>query len=220
MDKHYDYDLIIFDLDGTLVDSAADIVATVQHIIEKYGFEPKDDDFIRGCIGGGARNVLIKSLGEDKTALIDAEILPFFKDYYEENCAVYTKLYPGVTEVLEHYYTGGKPMALATFKIRSATEKILKTLGIDGYFEYVVTADDVKNPKPHPECIEKILEHYHLKPQQAVLVGDTKTDFMTGKNAGVDVCAVTYGYGDSDHLASLAPKFMTDYITEIKERFL
>ena len=117
MGKHYD--LIIFDLDGTLVDSAADIVATVKYIIEKYGFEPKSDTFIRSCIGGGARNVLLKSLGEDKEVLIDSEILPLFKKYYEENCAVYTSLYPGVKEILDHYQKMGRPMALATYKIRS-----------------------------------------------------------------------------------------------------
>ena len=163
MGKHYD--LIIFDLDGTLVDSAADIVATVKYIIEKYGFEPKSDTFIRSCIGGGARNVLLKSLGEDKEVLIDSEILPLFKKYYEENCAVYTSLYPGVKEILDHYQKMGRPMALATYKIISATEKIMKALAFDQYFDYLVTADDVEKPKPHPECIQKILAHYQMQPE-------------------------------------------------------
>ncbi|MDO4287818.1 MAG: HAD-IA family hydrolase [Eubacterium sp.] len=214
------YDLIIFDLDGTLVDSAADIVATVQYIIKKYEFEPKSDDFIRSCIGGGARNVLLKSLGQDKEALIDKEILPLFKKYYEENCAVYTGLYPKVKAILEYYQKINKPMALATYKIRTATEKIMTTLGIDKYFDFLVTADDVKNPKPDPECIQKILNYYQMRPEQAILVGDTKTDFMTGANAGVDVCAVTYGYGKKEILEELKPTFIVDTISEIKDLVL
>lgn len=211
------YDLLIFDLDGTLVDSAPDIVATVQYIINKYGFEPKDDAFIRNCIGGGARNVLLKSLGQEREGLIDSEILGVFKDYYTENCDVYTVLYPGVKETLEYYRRAGKMIALATYKIRSATEKILKTLNIDQYFELIVTADDVENPKPHPECVQKILKYYKNNPEQAVLIGDTKTDFMTGHNADIDVCAVTFGYGEEEVLRDLKPAYLVETMDEVKE---
>nr|WP_320025092.1 HAD-IA family hydrolase [uncultured Acetobacterium sp.] len=211
------YPYIIFDLDGTLVDSCPDIIETVKYIIDRYDFDRKEDTFIRSCIGGGARNVLIKSLGEDKETLIDNEILPLFVDYYTANCDKKTFAYAGVADVLEYYKRKGKALSVATFKIRSATEKILKTLKLFDYFDILVTADDVKNPKPHPDCINAILAYYHCRKTQAILIGDTKTDYLTGTNAGIDVCGVTFGYGDPEVVRSLNPAYVIDSMEELKK---
>lgn len=211
------YQYLIFDLDGTLVDSCPDIIETVKMIINRYGFEAKDDAFIRSCIGGGARNVLIKTLGADKENLIDTEILPLFVDYYTENCDKKTFAYSGVAEILEYYKQQGKALSVATFKIRSATEKILKTLKLYDYFDLLVTADDVKNPKPHPDCINAILEHYNCEKSQAILIGDTKTDYLTGTNAGIDVCGVTFGYGAPEEVKALNPTYVIDNMEELKK---
>lgn len=209
------YDYLIFDLDGTLVDTCPDIIETVKFIIDQYDFPEKSDAFIRSCIGGGARNVLLKALGADQAALIDAEILPLFVKHYTEHCDNKTFAYDGVETVLQYYKNLGKALSVATFKIRSATEKILKTMNLIDYFDILVTADDVKNPKPHPDCIIAILDFYHCKPAEAILIGDTKTDYLTGFNAGIDVCAVTFGYGDSDEMRALKPAFVIDTLEEL-----
>lgn len=219
-EKPKDYQYIIFDLDGTLVDSCPDIIATIKYIIDRYGFEEKSDAFIRGCIGGGARNILLKSLGSDKEALIDSEVLSLFVTYYTENCNKKTFAYPGVPETLEYYKQQGKALSVATYKIRSATEKILKTINLYDYFDILVTADDVKNPKPHPDCINVILEHYACERSQAILIGDTRTDYLTGINAGVDVCGVTFGYGDPEVVKALKPTYVIDIMNELKEVIL
>ncbi len=211
------YQYLIFDLDGTLVDTCPDIIESVKYLINRYGFDQKSDAFIRNCIGGGARNVLLKAIGEEHEALIDSEILPLFVDHYTKNCDKKTFAYSGVVETLEYYKSQGKAMSVATFKIRSATVKILKTLGLFDYFDMLVTADDVNNPKPHPDCINAILDHYQCKKSQAILIGDTKTDYLTGTNAGIDVCGVTYGYGDSEVLNKLKPAYVIDEIEELKE---
>lgn len=211
------YQYIIFDLDGTLVDSCPDIIETIKYIIDRYSFEQKEDAFIRSCIGGGARNVLIQSLGKDKESLIDQEILPLFVEYYSENCDKKTYAYDGVEEVLEYYKDQGKSLSVATFKIRSATEKILKTLKLYDYFDILVTADDVKNPKPHPDCINWIIEYYNCRKNQAILIGDTKTDYLTGTNAGIDVCGVTFGYGLPEVVRSLNPTYVIDRMEELKK---
>ncbi|AWW28171.1 HAD family hydrolase [Acetobacterium carbinolicum] len=216
----YAYSYLIFDLDGTLVDSCPDIIETIKYIIDRYGFDQKEDAFIRSCIGGGARNVLIKSLGEDKETLIDHEILPLFVEYYTENCDKKTFAYDGVLEVLEYYKQKGKSLSVATFKIRRATEKILKTLKLYDYFDILVTADDVKNPKPHPDCINAILAYYNCSKTQAILVGDTKTDYLTGTNAGIDVCGVTFGYGAPEVVRSLNPTYVIDRMEELKKAVL
>lgn len=215
--KIKEYQKIIFDLDGTLVDTCPDIIATVQYIIKKYHFKEKSPEFIKGCIGGGARNVLLKSIGKDKEKLIDEELLSLFADYYTNHCTDYSKVYPGVIETLEYYKNEGKSLSVATFKMRSATQKIFNDFDMMKYFDVIVTADDVENPKPAPDCINAILDFYHCSTEEAVLVGDTKTDFMTGTNAGVDVCAVTYGYNSPDLVASLNPTFLIDSIKEMEQ---
>lgn len=211
------YPFIIFDLDGTLVDTCPDIVNTVQYIIDKYHFEKKSAEFIRSCIGGGARNVLLRCLGEDKAELIDSELISLFAEYYTEHCAIDSKVYPGVKETLDYYKSEGKALSVATFKIRSATERIFNDFGLMHYFDVLVTADDVENPKPAPDCINAILSHYRCKPEEAVLIGDTKTDYLTGTNAGIEVCGVTYGYNEPDVVKGLKPAYVIDEIEEMKK---
>jgi|LGVE01.1.fsa_nt_gb phosphoglycolate phosphatase len=211
------YEYVIFDLDGTLVDSCPDIIEAVKYIIDRYGFEEKEDAFIRSCIGGGTKNVLIKSLGKDKELLIDQEILPLFVEYYTNNCDKMTFAYAGVEETLEYYKQQGKALSVATFKIRSATEKILKTLKLYDYFDILVTADDVENPKPNPECINSIIEFYNCEKAQAIMIGDTKNDYLTGNNAGIDVCGVTYGYGDPEAIRALNPTYVIDRMEELRK---
>lgn len=215
-----DYSYLIFDLDGTMVDTCPDIVGTIRYLIEKYGFEPKSDDFIRGCIGGGARNVLLKCLGEENEALIDRELLGVFAEYYACHAAVFSKPYPGLTELLEHYRQAGKHLAVATFKIRSATLNIFEIFGLMDYFDIIVTADDVTNPKPAPDCVNKILDFYGCTSDQAILIGDTKTDYMTGKNAGVAVCGVTFGYNPPEVIRELNPEYIVDSLSEITDVIL
>ncbi|WP_329885919.1 HAD-IA family hydrolase [Pseudoramibacter faecis] len=215
-ESHQQYPYIIFDLDGTLVDTCPDLVKTVQYIIKKYQFEEKPYEFIRGCIGGGARNILLRALGADKSELIDFELLPLFSEYYTAHCADTSKVYPGVVDILDGYKQQNKHLAVATFKIRSATEKIFRKFDLMKYFDVIVTADDVDKPKPDPDCILKILDFYGCNKTEAILVGDTKTDYLTGKNAGIDVCMVTYGYGEKNVLQNLTPLYLIDDITEIK----
>lgn len=209
------YSHLIFDLDGTLVDTCPDIVATVQHLITAYGFEKRTDAFIRSCIGGGARNVLLKCLGEHEADRIDGEILPKFVAYYTVNCAVHSKLYPGVREVLDQYKAAGKKLSVATFKIRSATLGIFEVFGLMDYFDIIVTADDVVNPKPAPDCVNAIVDFYGCPRGEAILIGDTRTDYLTGTNAGIPVCGVTYGYNTPEQVRALKPSYVIDTLAEL-----
>ncbi|WP_026394039.1 HAD family hydrolase [Acetobacterium malicum] len=209
------YGHLIFDLDGTLVDTSPDIVAAVQYLIKKYGLPEKTDASIQSCIGGGARNVLLKSLGEERESLIDAEILPLFVAYYTSNCAVHSRLYEGVREILEQYREAGKKLSVATFKIRSATMNIFERFALTPYFDVIITADDVKNPKPAPDCIDAIINHYGAEKADFILIGDTRTDYLTATNAGIDVCGVTYGYNSPELMISLKPAYVIDRMAEL-----
>ena len=206
---------IIYDLDGTVANTKADIVAAVRATMVRYGVTPPDDDTIASFIGGGARNVIRRALGEGNEDKLD-EAVPFFADTYHAHCAERTTLYDGVTDILE-YFDGKKRQTMATFKSRPGTDTILKRFDIERYFDMVVTAGDVKNPKPDPECINAILTRYGLDPKEAVLVGDTPTDMKTGKNAGVIVCAVDYGFAPIEELRKYSPDFEVSNIAQLKD---
>lgn len=208
------FDLVIFDFDGVLIDSAQDLAAAARHSLLQLGSGVPSYPFIRSCIGGGARNLLLRCLDEDKKQRVD-EALSVFRSYYEQHCADRTSLYPGVREVLE-FYSRRKRLALATYKIRTATHKILAALDIDRYFDVVVTADDVQRPKPDPECINCVLQTLHCSPDEAILVGDTPTDVRTAKNASISSCAVLYGIGTRHDLDACTPDFIVDNILELK----
>ena len=209
------FELIVFDFDGVIIDSAVDLVAAARYSLQRVGSSDCAFDQVRGYIGGGARNLLWQCLDADKKDRAD-EALRIFRAYYETTCTTRTVLYPGVREALD-FYTGKIYLALATFKIRPATEKILAALCIQNCFDVVVTSDDVQRPKPDPECIHYILQRLHFDPEAALLVGDTPTDVKTGKNAGITTCAVSYGIGDRKALADSAPDFLIDDIRELHD---
>jgi len=198
-----DITTIIFDLDGTLANTLPDITAAVKYAMNVVGCPIQSDDTVKACIGGGAKNLIKRTLGEEHKHLLD-EALAVFADYYSEHVVNETRLYPDVISVLDHYY-GKKHIALATFKARQGTMRILEHFGIRRYFDTVVTVDDVNRPKPDPECLQKILGVLHAAPAEAIYVGDTITDIKTGKNAGVITCAVTYGFGTTEEVFTQNP---------------
>lgn len=204
---------VIFDLDGTLADTMDDIVSAVQNTMEHAGFPPKSKETVRANIGGGARNLLIRCMN-GSAELADQE-LAYFAKFYAEHAAVQTVLYPFAEEVLAYFHERGY-VALATAKARAATESILKEFGIAGYFDQVVTADDVSNPKPAPDCIRLIMEKSGFAPEDMVLIGDTTTDMRTGKNAGIHTCCVSYGYGKLEDILPLEPDYTITSLAELK----
>jgi len=206
---------VIFDFDGVIIDSSWDIADAVNYILKIYDCEARDYSYIRKKIGGGAKNILLQCLTDDKKYLID-EILAKYKKFYYDNCTRKTTLYPGVLEVLQSL-AGKVNIALATFKVRDATEKILETLGVKQYFDIIITSDDVAQSKPNPECILKILDGLQSKKETAILIGDTPIDVLTGRNAGIKICAVLYGFGNQEDLEASKPDFIIKDIRGLLE---
>lgn len=207
------YEVIIFDLDGVIIDSRQDIIDTAKQVLGYFGCPQRDDEFISRCIGGGLRNLLIRCMGESKQDVLDEAVIRF-TERYMKNCANNTGLYPGVKDVLGYFYKN-KSMALATYKIKTATWYLLEKLGVIKYFDIIITADDVKNPKPHPECLQAVLTALNSKPEKAIMIGDTEIDILTGKNARIDTCGVVYGIGKKEDLVKSKPNFIIEDIKEL-----
>ncbi|MFZ5974390.1 MAG: HAD family hydrolase [Bacillota bacterium] len=209
------YDTIVWDFDGVVADTAPDIIQSARMIIDMVGSTPKSDDFIAKSIGGGARKLLQRVLDPEFHDRLDSELLPVFVKYYNENCDVYTALYPGVLETLQRAKEIGIKMGLATMKVRKATLKICDTLGVSQYFDTVVTPEDVEKPKPDPESIFKILDAVGSTPDKAVLIGDTKTDILTAQNSKMDCAVVPYGYGNFEDMKRANPTYIIENVREI-----
>lgn len=209
-----DLELIIFDLDGTIINSLEDIITAAKYALKVAGCPEPTDEFVQSCIGGGAKNLIKKVLGENKQDLFE-DTLANFSKYYHNNIVVDTYVYEGVEDVLEYFYKK-KKMAIATFKTKQGTETILEHFNIRQYFDDIVTVNDVELEKPNPECINKILKELKVKQQNAILVGDTITDIQTGKNAGVATCAVSYGFGARKEISEMNPNFLINHMLELK----
>ena len=211
-----DIDLLIFDLDGTLIDSKEDIIGAVEYTMRKLGVPPGSRDGIISYVGFGMRELIEKTLGPANRRLY-AEGLSLFRKHYEDNVAAHSGLYPGVMDVLEQFRD--KRKAVVTNRSGKSAEISLKSLGIRKYFETVMDGDDPCCMKPMACPIEKALGSalFRVEKKKALMVGDMVVDVEAGKSAGVVTCAVTYGLGKREDLVKAGADHMIDDITELKK---
>lgn len=207
-------ELLIFDLDGTLIDSSEDIAWAVNKMLIEMGFEELPYQTIKDRIGWGVKMLLQKVLPEEKYNLLE-EAMAIFMTHYSNHLLVKTKPYNGAVAILDHFKS--KKLAVATNKPLNLTEKILDGLNISGYFEKVVGGDGVQNKKPAPEAIEIILKDINASPRETVFVGDSKIDIEAGKRAGVVTIGAAYGFRGRQELKEAGADAI---INDIKELIL
>ncbi|MDR1392492.1 MAG: HAD family hydrolase [Bifidobacteriaceae bacterium] len=187
------YDLVIFDLDGTLADTVPGIAHAVSATFERLGLPQPDPSEVQSKIGGGARALVVGLLGPGRAELTD-QVLAEFSSYYNNHAELFTNLYPGVRQTL-HQLRRTYHLALATAKTRPATLRVLDHESLTDQFDVIVTANEMRAPKPDPGCLKDILTELQTAPSLAVMVGDTMTDVECARRAGLDAWIVTYGYG-------------------------
>lgn len=209
-------DLLIFDLDGTLIESKWDIAASVNLTLKDLGLPCREEEEIFGFVGDGVRRLLRLAVGEENQARYE-EALAVFRRHYLEHCLDRTRFYPGVDDVLRHFR--GKDKAVATNKSIEYTKVILNGLG-PHHFTCVVGGDDGFGLKPEPGMLLHILGELDIKQDRAVLVGDSTNDINAARNAGMRVCAVGYGMGNRDKMASCRPDWFIEHPRDLTELFL
>lgn len=186
--------LIIFDLDGTLIDSRADLAAGINHMRQHYGLEPLSVETVSGYIGNGVRLLVERSL---QGAAVDfEEALRINKDYYLSHLAVHTTLYDGVAEGIPRLAAAGHKLALLTNKPGNPSRSIMEHFGLDGYFCSIIGGGDIDKLKPEPDGVFKCMEVAGAAASNAWMVGDHYTDLEVAENAGVQRAFVGYGFGD------------------------
>jgi len=205
---------LIFDLDGTLIDSGADLALSVNATLKEMGHSPLPHDQIFGFVGQGASRLIEQALGPGTTRDQCEQGLGFFLSYYRAHMLDNTVTYPGVREGLAAL--DGMPMAVLTNKPVRFSRQILEGLGLASYFRYIYGGNSFETKKPNPAGMGVLLRDFGAAPKQAMLVGDSEIDVQTARNAGTWCCCVTYGLG-STKLASYPPDLLVNSLTELAE---
>jgi phosphoglycolate phosphatase len=187
-------DLLIFDLDGTLIDSGGDIAWAANKTLVALGYQEMTTAAIKERIGWGVKVLLERLMPEEGPERIE-EARIIFLDFYGSHMVEETYPYPEVEETLEHFSTLGKKMAVVTNKPEGLADGILKELKLRDIFHMVVGGDTLKNRKPHPGPLNKVLSALGAAAAESIFVGDSTIDAETGRTAGVFTVGVSYGFG-------------------------
>jgi len=203
---------LIFDLDGTLIDSKRDLILSVNATLHEMKRAELPEETIASYIGAGAPMLVARALGGDSSEEQIRRGLEFFLGYYENHKMDHTKAYPGVAEALEALQ--GYPMAVLTNKPFRISRRILQELELASYFRCIYGGNSFEKKKPDPLGVNTILREFDVPAREAVLVGDSEVDIQTARNAGAYAAMVTYGFGMYDPAAHPADIYL-DRLTEI-----
>lgn len=193
------YDGYLFDLDGTLVDTAPDINAALNHALQRHGYTGVDEAITRHWIGHGARVLIRQALQNQQAAaaasdtITDALLTDFIR-YYEEHIADNSKPYPGVIDALKQLRRRGAKLAVVTNKLTTLSEQVLDALELTRYFESIVCGDSTDNPKPAADPALLACRELSVPVTRVLFVGDSATDVDCARAAGCDVVCVPDGY--------------------------
>ena len=191
--------LYVFDLDGTLADTAGDLMGTLDYIMVKEGFATTPIGDARALLGAGARALIQRALrqqGAEVDAAREDAMFQLFLAHYESRIADASTLYPGVEAALDQLERTGATFAVCTNKIERPAKLLLEKLGVLGRFAFVCGQDTFGVAKPDPAPLLRTIEASGGIPARTIMVGDSKTDIATARAAGVPVIAVDFGYTD------------------------
>ncbi|MGB9612161.1 MAG: phosphoglycolate phosphatase [Bryobacteraceae bacterium] len=206
--------LVIFDLDGTLVDSVDDLCNSVNAARAYMGLPPLPHDLVASYVGNGAPVLIRRAMGPEATEEQVQEALSFFLSYYREHMLDHTRPYPGVVETLEKLERQGVKMAVLTNKPQRFSRDLCAGLGLAQYFFQIYGGNSFEQKKPDPVGIRTLMEEAGAKPSETWMVGDSATDVLTARNAGVRSVGVTYGISP-ETLKETPPDYLIHSMTEL-----
>ena len=207
------YDLILFDLDGTLVETAPEICDAVNDTLQHFGLSAVAQSQVNDWIGHGTLELLIQALAFVQNDSADAvrrsatlpEIAEIFKTHYRARCGTRSHCYPNVKQALAHLKAQGVRLAVVTNKESAYTQTVLDAHGLTAMFDRVISGDTLATKKPQAHGVLACLEMFELHPDRALFIGDSSIDIATARNAGVAVWAVPYGYNMGQEIADSKP---------------
>jgi phosphoglycolate phosphatase len=210
--------LVIFDLDGTLIDSRLDLAHAVNATRAQAGRGPLPHEQIFSFVGNGAPVLIKRSMGPDASDEEVRNALEFFLDYYRHHALDYTVLYPGVHDALNLLYASGTAMAVLTNKPVRISHRIMEGLGIASLFFRIYGGNSFEHKKPHPIGIDTLRAEVSAPAEKTWMVGDSYVDVQTARNAGVASCGVTYGF-QPETFQEFPPDVLVDRLEDFADRF-
>jgi phosphoglycolate phosphatase len=190
-------DSIVFDLDGTLIDSAPDITAALNHTLETLSLPPVPEPSVRHMIGRGAKLLIERGIEAAGTTItpdgLEAAFATFL-DYYGDHVADRSRPFDHVTTVLDRFAAEGIALGVATNKPQGLSDMVLEALDLARYFGAVLGADALERNKPHGDHIIETVKRLGRDPKSCVMIGDSETDVLAARDAGVPVVLVSFGY--------------------------
>jgi phosphoglycolate phosphatase len=212
--------LLIFDLDGTLIDSRLDLIHSVNAMLRHIGRPELPGDIIATYVGDGAPMLVRRALGDPDDESSVQRALEYFLSYYREHKLDNTHVYPGILETLVQIRRGtnGRPrsMAVLSNKPVNPSRAIVEALGMKDFFAQVYGGNSFPTKKPDPLGAQKLLEEIACHPQEAVMIGDSANDVLTGRNAGLWTVGVNYGFAPQT-LDLTPPDVRVDTVQELVE---
>lgn len=204
--------LVIFDMDGTILDTITDITNSINYTFNHYKLGTVSQTKVKAALGNGGARLVNDLLPNQKIKNID-EIIAFYLAYYTENNNTYTKPYKGIVEVLEQLKPNYK-LAVVSNK----SDHLVKVLNEDlfkGLFDIAIGEQDGLAIKPDPDMINHVLDALEIKPKDAIFIGDSEVDILTGKNAKLPVIAVTWGFRTKNELIKYQPEYIIDNVIDM-----
>jgi phosphoglycolate phosphatase len=213
---------LLFDLDGTLLDSAPDLATAVDQMLVTLGYAAVGEQWVRRWIGNGAQVLVRRALAHAQQvpeAGIDdpqlAEALKVFMACYQACCCQLSRLYDGVIGALQHWQHCGIAMACVTNKPGRFTQPLLAHYGLLGFMPVAVSGDSLSLKKPAPEPLLHACELMSVRPSSAVMVGDSVNDVLAARAAGMPVACVDYGYNHGEPIATAGPDSVISSLIEL-----
>ena len=209
-------DLLIFDLDGTLIDSRLDLANAVNAMRAHLGMRELANERVYSYVGNGAPVLVRRALGEQAAEEEVRQALAFFMEYYAAHDLEHTTLYPGVRESLDRFRVSGKRMAVLSNKPTAMSRHILQGLGVSGHFFQIFGGNSFQQKKPDPIGVETLMREAGVDRAHTMIVGDSGVDVATARNAGVACCGVTYGF-QPESLRDPAPDLVVDRMEQFAD---
>jgi phosphoglycolate phosphatase len=209
-------DLLIFDLDGTLIDSQRDLADSVNATRVWMGFAPLTLETVSSYVGDGAPTLIRRAFPGAPQVELD-RALAYFLEYYREHMLDATTLYPGVREALDRLHHAGVPLAVLTNKPVRFSVQLVERLGLDMHFFRIYGGNSFAEKKPHPRGIDALVAESGAARERTVMVGDSAIDIRAARNAGVQACGVTWGF-QPETFADAPPDFTIDHMDTLVDR--
>ncbi len=213
-------EMVLIDVDGTLVDSVPDLAWCVDAMMRELGMPERGEAVVRHWVGNGVerltKRALINDLNGEPEEALYAKALPIFQKLYSENTSKRSRLYDGVLEALDFLKSTDVRIGCVTNKASQFTLPILRDLGIADYFELVICGDMVERKKPDPMPLLQAAEQMGVAPEASMMLGDSMSDVKAARAAGFQIICMSYGYNHGEDIRDYHPDAVVDSMAEIK----